>query len=50
MALIPLNPLYITDNIEDEYDIIFKFIILPLMSLFSFSIIYFNQTNKQKYN
>ena len=50
MALIPLSTVYVNDNIEDEYDIIFKFIILPLMGLFSISIIYFNQTNKQKYN
>ncbi len=50
MPLIQLNPGYVNDNIVNEYDIICKFIILPLMGLFSISIIYFNRTNKQKYN
>ena len=50
MPLIPLNTGYVNDNIDNEYDIICKFIILPLMGVFSISMIYFNQTNKQKYN
>ena len=50
MPLIPLNPAPVNDNVENEYDLVCKFIVLPLMGLLSISIIYFNQTKKQKYN
>jgi hypothetical protein len=43
MTLIPISTDYVIDNIVNEYDIICKFIILPLIGIFSISIIYFNK-------
>ena len=49
MPLVPLNKSYVDDNNVDEYDVIFKFIVLPLLGLFSIFIIYINKITKQKY-